>query len=127
MCSFGKEPTVPVQIKFLNMRRLKSVESEIATRVEELREAHGRLVGCHVSVEMPHRSHQSGNTIEVRISLALPGELIVIRKSSSAALPSTAVSQAFEALTRQLRKVTGKRIAARTPRGAARKLVGRRA
>ena len=106
---------VSVQIRFLNMRRTASVEQEITTRVDELRALHGRLIGCYVSVEMPHKSHQSGNTLEVRVSLALPGELVVIRKSSSAA-PATAVRQAFEALRRRLRKVTGKRIAARKPR-----------
>ena len=110
-------PTValPLQIKFLNMRRLVSLEREIAVRVEELRALHGRVVGCHVSVELPHRHHQSGNAVEVRISLALPGELVVTRKTSSAAAPATAVHQAFDALKRQMRKVSGKRLAARKP------------
>ena len=108
--------TIPLQIKFLNMRRLASIEREIATRVEELRELHGRLVGCHVSVEVPHKHHQNGNTVEVRIALALPGELVVTRKQSSAAAPATAVHQAFDALRRQMRKVTDKRIAKRKPR-----------
>jgi ribosome-associated translation inhibitor RaiA len=105
--------TIPIQIKFLNMRRLASLEREIAGRVEELQSLHGRLVGCHVSVEVPHRHHQSGNSVEVRIALALPGELVVTRKTSSEAAPATAVHQAFDALKRQMRKVTGKRIAAR--------------
>ena len=99
------------------MRRLASLEREIAVRVEELRALRGRLVGCHVSVELPHRHHQNGNTVEVRISLALPGELVVTRKKSSAAAPATAVHEAFDALRRQMRKKTGKRIAKRnTPR-----------
>ena len=108
--------TLPLQIKFLNMRRLASIEREIADRVEELQSLHGRLVGCHVSVEMPHRHHQNGNTVEVRIALALPGELVVTRKHSSAAVPATAVHQAFDALRRQMRKVADKRIAQRKPR-----------
>jgi ribosome-associated translation inhibitor RaiA len=104
---------LPLQIKFLNMRRMSSLEREIEERVEELRSLHGRLVGCHVSVEQPHKHHQNGNTVEVRISLALPGELVVTRKHSSAAAPATAVHQAFDALRRQMRKVSEKRIAAR--------------
>jgi ribosome-associated translation inhibitor RaiA len=105
--------TLPLQIKFLNMRRLASLENEIAERVEELRALHGRVVGCHVSVEMPHRHQQNGNTVEVRIALALPGELVVTRKQSSAAAPATAVHQAFDALRRQMRKATDKKIAKR--------------
>ena len=105
--------TLPLQIKFLNMRRLASLEKEIAVRAEELRALHGRVVGCHVSVELPHRHHQNGNTVEVRIALALPGELVVTRKQSSAAAPATAVHQAFDALRRQMRKVTDKKIAKR--------------
>jgi ribosome-associated translation inhibitor RaiA len=104
---------LPLQIKFLNMRRLASLEKEIADRVEELRALHGRVIGCHVSVEMPHKHQQSGNTVEVRIALALPGELVVTRKQSSAAAPATAVHQAFEALRRQMRKVTDKKSAKR--------------
>lgn len=104
---------LPIQIKFLNMRKLPSLEREIAERVEELRALHGRVVGCHVSVELPHKHHQSGNTVEVRIALALPGELVVTRKKSSAAAPAIAVHQAFDALRRQMRKVTEKKITKR--------------
>lgn len=103
----------PLQIKFLNMRRMTSLEREIGERVDELQALHGRIVGCHVSVELPHRHHQNGNTVEVRISLALPGELVVTRKKSSAAAPAVAVHQAFDALRRQMRKVSGKKIAKR--------------
>lgn len=105
--------TVPLQIKFLNMRRMASIERDIATRVNELQALHGRVIGCHVSVELPHRSHQSGNAVEVRISLALPGGLVVTRKKSSAAAPALAVHEAFDALKRQMRKVTEKQITKR--------------
>jgi ribosome-associated translation inhibitor RaiA len=110
-------PTVPLQIKFLNMRRMPSIEREIAARVDDVQALHGRVVGCHVSVETPHKSHQNGNSVEVRIALALPGELVVTRKSTPAATPSVAVHRAFDALKRQMRKVTDKRIAARKTRG----------
>ena len=100
------------------MRRMISLEREIAERVEELQTLPGRIIGCHASVELPHKHHQTGNTIEVRISLALAGELIVTRKSTSAATPALVVHQAFNALKRQMRKVAGKRIAARKVRGA---------
>jgi ribosome-associated translation inhibitor RaiA len=106
-------PTIPLQIKFLNMRRVVSIEREIAARVDELGSLHGRVIGCHVSVELPHKHHQNGNAIEVRISLALPGELVVTRKSASAATPAKAVHQAFDALKRQMRKVSEKRVTAR--------------
>jgi ribosome-associated translation inhibitor RaiA len=104
---------VPLQIKFLHMRRMASLERDITERVQDLQALHGRIIGCHVSVEMPHHSHQSGNGVEVRISLALPGGLAVTRKGSSQATPSTAIKQAFEALKRQLRKDNKKRVAKR--------------
>jgi len=108
--------TVPLQIKFLHMRRMASIEREVAQRVDELQTLHGRIIGCHVFVEVPHHSHQTGNTLEVRISLALPGELVVTRKTSSASQPSIAVHQAFEALKRQLNKMNEKRVTKRTRR-----------
>lgn len=105
--------TVPLQIKFLHMRRMASLERDIAERVQDLQSLHGRIIGCHVSVEVPHHSRHTGNGIEVRIALALPGGLVVTRKGSSAAQPSTAVRQAFTALKRQIRKETEKRVATR--------------
>ena len=113
-------PTVPLQVTFHNMRRMASVEREIAERVEELQTLPGRIIGCHASVEMPHKHHQNGNTVQVRVSLALAGELIVTRKSTSAATPARAVHLAFDALKRQMGKVAGKRIAARKMRRAKR-------
>jgi ribosome-associated translation inhibitor RaiA len=104
---------VPLQIKFLHMRRMASLERDIAERVQDLQSLHGRIIGCHVSVEVPHHSHQTGNNVEVRISLALPGGLVVTRKGSSASQPATAIKQAFDALVRQLRKDTEKRVARR--------------
>lgn len=105
--------TVPVQIKFLHMRRMASIERDIAERVQDLQSLHGRIIGCHVSVEVPNHSRQTGNNVEVRIALALPGGLVVTRKASSAAQPATAVLQAFNALKRQLRKKTEKKVATR--------------
>lgn len=102
--------TVPLQIKFLHMRRMASLERDITERVDDLQSLHGRIIGCHVSVEVPHHSHQTGNGVEVRISLALPGGLAVTRKGSSEATPSAAVKQAFDALKRQLRKDHEKRV-----------------
>jgi len=107
---------VPLQISFHNMRRMASVEREIAERVVELQALPGRIIGCHASVEVPHKHHQNGNTVEVRVSLALPGELIVTRKSTSAATPARAVHLAFDAIRRQMGKTAGKRIAKRKPR-----------
>lgn len=105
--------TVPLQIKFLHMRRMASLERDITERVDDLQALHGRIIGCHVSVEVPHHSHQTGNGVEVRISLALPGGLAVTRKGSSEATPSAAIKQAFDALKRQLRKDAEKRVAKR--------------
>ncbi len=104
---------VPLQVKFLHMRRMASLERDITERVQDLQSLHGRIIGCHVSVEVPHHSHQTGNNVEVRISVAFPGGLVVTRKGSSASQPTTAIRQAFEALKRQLRKETEKRVAKR--------------
>lgn len=104
---------VPLQIKFLHMRRMASLERDIAERVQDLQSLHGRIIGCHVSVEVPHHSHQTGNGVEVRIALARPGGLVVTRKGASASQPAIAIKQAFDALKRQLRKDTEKRVATR--------------
>ncbi len=95
---------------------MASIAREIEARAQDLRALHGRIVGCYVSVEVPDHHKQTGRTLEIRISLALPGQLVVIRKVGAASQPAVVVHQAFEALRRQLKKTVDKKITKRTRR-----------
>ena len=104
----------PLDIAFHNMMPSPAIEAEIRKHVDKLERRFGRLVGCRVSVERPHRQHQKGNLFEVHINLSLPGrELTVSRKPPKAkeryANPDIHVSirEAFDTAERQLELFKG--------------------
>ena len=72
---------IPVEIVFHNMSSSPTVEAEIRDRVAKLDKLYEHLVGCRVSVERLHRSHQTGNLYDVHIDMLVPGnELAVTRE-----------------------------------------------
>ncbi len=68
----------PVQITFRNMRASASLEDEVRARVAWLERFYPDLVGCRVLLELPHRHHEHGQHVRVRIELSLPGEDVVV-------------------------------------------------
>ena len=70
--------TKPVQITFRNMRASASLEDQVRARVAWLERFHPDLVGCRVLLEVPHRHHEHGQHVRVRIELSLPGENAVV-------------------------------------------------
>ena len=68
----------PVQITFRNMRASASLEDEVRARVAWLERFYPDLVGCRVLLELPHRHHEHGQPVRVRIELSLPGEDVVV-------------------------------------------------
>lgn len=105
----------PLEIAFHNLQPSPSVEAELRQRVDKLERRFGRLIGCRVSVEKLHNQHRTGNLFEVHVSLAVPGqELVVSRQPHKAkeryANPDirTSIRDAFDAAERQLEAFKGK-------------------
>lgn len=73
----------PLQITFRNVGRSASVEDWIRAEAEKLEGFYSRVMGCHVTIEMPHRHHRKGRPYLVRIDLAVPGEEIVVKRDPS--------------------------------------------
>ena len=104
----------PLEIAFHNMMPSSAIETEIRKHVDKLEHRFGRLVGCHVSVEAPHKHHRTGNLYEVHITLSLPGhDLTVSRQPQKAreryAHPDihSSIRDAFNAAERQLEAFKG--------------------
>jgi cold shock CspA family protein/ribosome-associated translation inhibitor RaiA len=68
----------PVQITFRNLEASEALEEAIHARVAELDTYHPRIIGCRVVVDVPHRHHERGRHVTVRIELSLPGEDVVV-------------------------------------------------
>ena len=71
---------IPLQITFRNMPPSQAIEKNIREKAAKLESLYGRIMGCRVTVEAPHRRHHKGKAFRVRIDLTVPGgELLVNR------------------------------------------------
>jgi ribosome-associated translation inhibitor RaiA len=64
---------VPTQIVFRNIKGSPALEQEIRGRALELEALNPRIIKSRILVEVPHRHHEHGNHVHVRIEVALPG------------------------------------------------------
>ncbi len=92
---------LPVQITARNITLSPETEADIRERAAALRLYYDRLLGCRVTVEVPHRRRHSGVLHTVRIDLTVPQGEIVIRRRPHEEL-RTAVQIAFNAARRRL-------------------------
>jgi hypothetical protein len=66
------------------MQGSPALQQEIEARVLELEALHPRIVRSRVVVEVPHRHHEHGNHVHVRIELGLPGEDVIVAHDPTA-------------------------------------------
>jgi len=74
---------VPLQITFRNMESSPLAEQWVRAAADKLENLYGRIMGCRVAVEVPHRHRRKGSAYHVRIDLTLPGGEIVIKRQPS--------------------------------------------
>jgi cold shock CspA family protein/ribosome-associated translation inhibitor RaiA len=108
--------TVPVQLAFKGTTPSPALEARIREKAAKLSRFAERILGCRVTVDVPHRSHHKGHLYRIRIELAVPrGTVVVTRESPQDHAhedPYVAVRDAFDAAVRQLedhqRKLDGR-------------------
>jgi ribosome-associated translation inhibitor RaiA len=97
---------VPLQITFRSLPSSETLAERVRTRVDELDRLYGRLMHCHVTIELPHRHQHKGRLYRVRIELGVPGKELVVSSDAAEAHehedPYVAVRDAFDAARRQL-------------------------
>jgi cold shock CspA family protein/ribosome-associated translation inhibitor RaiA len=100
---------IPLEIAFHGMNPSAEVESLIAAHVNHLERYYPHLIGCRVSVEIPHKQHRHGNVPEVHIVIRVPGhEIAISREPHKAKLRRTApnvhtaITDAFRAAEKRL-------------------------
>ncbi len=86
---------IPTQITFHGMSHSDPLEADIRERVAGLEQFYGRIVGCRVLTEVPHRHRRGGRHVHVRIELTVPGSPpIVVTHEPSLHGPSKDVGAA---------------------------------
>lgn len=104
----------PLEVAFHNMPVSAAAEDEIRQHVERLEKRFGHLIGCRVSVEMPHQQHRTGNVCQVHITMHVPGKDLVVSQEphhlrENRANPDihSCIRDAFKTAERQLESYKG--------------------
>jgi ribosomal subunit interface protein len=83
---------IPLELSFHNMEPSDALKKAVEDHLHKLEKLHDHLIGCRVAIEMPHKSHRTGQNLpDVRIVLRVPGkELVVSREITHAGNKKTA-------------------------------------
>lgn len=69
---------MPVQITFRGFEPSEFIEQHVRKQAAKLERFRDRILGCHVTLELPHQRHQHGNIFRVRVDVSVPGNDIVV-------------------------------------------------
>ena len=101
---------IPLEITFHNLAPSQEIEVLVGEHVGRLEKLYPHLVGCRVSVEVPHKQHRTGNVPEVHIAIRVPGREIAISREPHKAKQRragsnvhTAIKDAFRAAEKRLK------------------------
>jgi ribosomal subunit interface protein len=92
----------PLQITILGMEHSAALDAHIREKALKLEEFYPRMIGCHVTVDKPHRHHHQGGQLDVRIDIHLPGRAEVVVNRQHAEDVYVALRDAFDAAKRKL-------------------------
>jgi len=75
---------IPAQITFRGLDVSDALEAAVRERVDWIGRFYGRIIRCHVLIEVPHRHHRSVRHFHVRIDFAVAGgDTIVVSHQAS--------------------------------------------
>jgi ribosome-associated translation inhibitor RaiA/cold shock CspA family protein len=102
----------PLQIVFKGMDTSPALEALVRQRVDHLETIYPRLVGCRVVIEVPHRGSETAKVpIAVSVEADVPGRGPVVGKDEEDRREAkqdhtAALNNAFNAVERQLEKIS---------------------
>jgi ribosomal subunit interface protein len=97
---------LPLQISYKNLAKSENVNQIIQEKAAKLERYSDAIIGCHVTVTVPHRSHHKGNFYSVRISISMPGKELVVNHEDNEEIENKDIYHvlkvAFDAAYRQV-------------------------
>lgn len=94
---------LPLQVTFRHVEHSPVLELKIRELAARLERFSSQIIGCHVTVQAPHRRHHQGNLYDVSIEISVPERQIAIhREQPSHEDPYVALRDAFRAARRRL-------------------------
>lgn len=96
----------PVEVRFRNMESSDALDARVKQHAEKLQQFYDQIIGCNVTIEVPHHHQHRGYRYLVRIRISVPGNVIVVshenEKDDTHEDPYIAVRDAFDSARRQL-------------------------
>lgn len=97
--------TSPV-VTFKGLEPSAALRDLIEHRVADLEQHHPRITSCRVVVEQPHHKHQQGESWQIKITIEVPGSVVVVNHEPARDARHedayAAVRDAFDAARRRL-------------------------
>ena len=101
----------PLELSFHNMDSSDALKTAVDGHLSKLTQFHDHIIGCRVVIEMPHKSHRTGQNIpDVHVVVRVPGkELVVSREPARTGDKKVAadaygmLDDAFRAVQQQLK------------------------
>lgn len=90
-----------IQITFKDIPPSEAVEQHIREKAAKLETFYPHIIGCHVTVELPHKHNHQGKQHNVRIDIKVPGSEIVVNRDKHEDI-YVALRDAFDAAKRQV-------------------------
>ena len=102
---------IPLELAFHNMAPSEGLALAVKREVARLERFFNHIIGCRVVIEMPHKSHRTGQNIpDVHVVVRVPGkELVVSRETARTGDKKVAadaygmLDDAFRAVQQQLK------------------------
>ncbi|MBV9550517.1 MAG: ribosome-associated translation inhibitor RaiA [Alphaproteobacteria bacterium] len=90
---------IPLELSFHNLEPSDTLKSAVQEHVDRLEQFHDHIIGCRVSIEMPHKSQKArGNQPDVHIVIRVPGKEIVVSKELAHAGHKKSATDAYAVL-----------------------------
>lgn len=74
---------IPFQITFLDFPESDAVWMAVQKRIEKLERFFNRIIRCEVVISCPHRHRHSDRLYQVQIHVVIPGDDVIVNKTSS--------------------------------------------
>jgi ribosome-associated translation inhibitor RaiA len=90
---------IPLELSFHNLEPSDALKAAVQDHLSRLEQLHDHIIGCRVSIEMPHKSQKArGNQPDVHIVIRVPGKEIVVSKELAHAGHKKSATDAYAVL-----------------------------
>ncbi len=90
---------IPLELCFHNMDPSDALKETVHAHVARLEQFHDHIVGCRVVIEMPHKSHRTGQNLpDVHIVVRVPGKNLVVSREMLHAANGGSATDAYAIL-----------------------------